>query len=212
MSRRKNRSPPRLERRSASRSPKILISIICEGKVTEPEYFLSMARHCGALIEVNLIVERGAGVPTSVVNKAIELKSFHQGSDSFEERDQIWAVFDRDEHPNISQAIARAEAAGVSVAYSNPCFELWLVLHYQDHDAPVGRREIQRTLRRLMPGYDPNQSKKAMFDQIRDLIASAEQRAERMEGRRETERNRRGNPSTTVYKLTSEIRKHGRKN
>ena len=93
--------PPNLKRRRAYRSPKVRITVICEGKVTEPDYFLSLAQHCGALIDVQLIVERGAGVPKSIVDKAIALVPRNRARNSFEEKDQIWVVFDRDEHPNI---------------------------------------------------------------------------------------------------------------
>ncbi|HTS40843.1 MAG TPA: RloB family protein [Xanthobacteraceae bacterium] len=211
MSKRKHPYPPLLNRRAASRNAKIKITVICEGKVTEPEYLLSLAQHCGALLEIMLIVERGAGVPITVVRKAIELKSQLRTGNSFEENDKIWVAFDRDEHPNILRALNEAEAAGVFVAYSNPCFELWLVLHYRDHDAPATRREIQRALRNLMPGYDPNRSKQVMFDQICDAVEQAENRAETLERRRQAERSPRGNPSTTVFKLTREIRRHGKK-
>jgi hypothetical protein len=131
--------------------------------------------------------------------------------DSFQEKDQIWAVFDRDTHPKVAETIKRADAAGILVAYSNPCFELWLVLHYRNHDAPESHRNMQKILRGLMPGYNPNGSKKVAFDQICNSVELAESRAEALEKRRRTERNSAGNPSTTVYKLTREIRKHGKK-
>jgi hypothetical protein len=200
-----------IARKSAIRNPKVKITVICEGKVTEPDYFVSMASYCGALVEVNLVVERGAGVPSTIVDKAIALREANEPRDSFEKLDQLWVVFDRDEHPHYEAAVAKAEAAGIRGACSNPCFELWLVLHYRDHDASETHREIQRQLKKLMPGYDPKKSKKAVFEKISDLIERAEKRAETLERRRARERNAGGNPSTSVYKLTREIRKHGDK-
>jgi RloB-like protein len=206
MSRRGSRSRS-LRRRPAFRNPKVKITAVCEGKLTEPQYIHAMARHCGALVAIELVVEKGAGVPLSVVDRAIEIWR-SRSKDSFERNDQVWVVFDRDEHPKFIEAIAKAESVGISVAYSNPCFELWLVLHYQDHDRPVGRDDIQKTLRTLMPGYDPNRSKQALFHEICDASERAEARAELMERRRDEERNAKGNPSTSVFKLTREIRKH----
>ena len=133
MSRRGRRGPPTLRRRGPSRDPKIKITVVCEGKLTEPGYIYAFARDCGALVAIDLALETGAGVPLSVVQKAITLKpKTHRIADGFDERDEFWAVFDRDEHPNFSDALHRAKAAGVHVAYSNPCFELWVVLHFQD--------------------------------------------------------------------------------
>ncbi len=202
---RRGRWPPRLERRSASRDPKPRIIVVCEGRLTEPSYFDALARYCGANTIVDLVLVRGAGVPLSVVREARRIKS--ESQDEYSDRDQTWAVFDRDEHPGFEQAINEAKSSGVFVAYSNPCFELWLVLHYQEHDAPIDRAQIQRILRRLMPAYDPNGSKRIEFSAIRDAVVSAERRAERMERRRAEEATPRGNPSCSVYQLTREIRK-----
>lgn len=37
-----------------------------------------------------------------------------------------WIVFDRDKVVNFNDIIRKAEAEGVSVGWSNPCFEIWL--------------------------------------------------------------------------------------
>ncbi len=181
--------------------------VVCEGRLTEPLYFDALARHCRANIIVDLVLEGGAGVPLSVVKKARQM--MREARDEFSDRDQAWAVFDRDVHPGFIQAINEAESAGISVAYSNPCFELWVVLHYREHDGPTERNKIQRTLQRLMPSYDPNGSKRIDFTAIREAVLTAEQRAEKMEHRRSDEGMPRGNPCSTVYKLTREIRRHG---
>ena len=44
--------------------------------------------------------------------------------------DEVWALLDRDEHDGIPEAIRRAVKAGVEVAFSNPAFELVLLLHF----------------------------------------------------------------------------------
>jgi hypothetical protein len=205
----RSRQPPAdLRRRAPRRNPKTKIIIVCEGKVTEPQYLSELARHCGALVSIDLIIKGGMGVPLSILQRAREV--LVQRDDEFGQNDQVWAVFDRDEHPEVARAIHESIAAGISVGFSNPCFELWLVLHYRDFDAPVSRGEIQRTLRGLMPKYNPRGPKEIAFADICDAVETAEARAEAMEARRTNERNERGNPCSTVYKLTREIRKHGR--
>jgi hypothetical protein len=208
MDRRRREIPSSLKRRAASRAPKVKITIVCEGRLTEPEYFEKLARHCGALIAI----EKAAGVPMSVVDKAIGLLPKKRGKrvDSFSERDQFWAVFDKDAHPRVDEAINKAEAAGIGIGYSNPCFELWLVLHYKDCNRPVHRHEIQAELCKLMPDYDPKRSKSVAFDSIKDAVELAESRGRTLEHNRVAEGNSRGNPSTTVFKLTSQIRTCGR--
>lgn len=38
-------------------------------------------------------------------------------------------------HPGLTDAIEQARQNGIWLAISNPCFELWLVLHFQDQSA-----------------------------------------------------------------------------
>lgn len=204
---RPRRQPPRLGRRAPTKDPKTKIYIVCEGELTEPQYFAMLARQCSALIRIDLVFQEGAGVPVSILNKAREI--IKRPKDEFSYRDQVWAVFDRDEHLGVDQVISEA-AAGILVAYSNPCFELWLILHFPDHDRPDGRHELQRILRSLMPGYDPRKSKQVTFGAVCDGVEDAETRAEAMERRRIEENVPNGNPCSTVYKLTRVIRAHGR--
>ncbi|AXK32957.1 RloB domain-containing protein [Streptomyces armeniacus] len=51
---------------------------------------------------------------------------------------QVWCLFDRDKHEQIPTAFADARAAGVHIAYSHPCFELWRLLHYQNYTSTFG--------------------------------------------------------------------------
>ncbi|MES9863278.1 MAG: RloB domain-containing protein [Candidatus Thiodiazotropha sp. LLP2] len=37
---------------------------------------------------------------------------------------------------------------------SIPCFELWLLLHFEDITAPMGRNEVLARLRQHIPSYD----------------------------------------------------------
>ena len=70
---------------------------------------------------------------------------------SFEKNDEVWAVFDRDEHPKFDEAVSLCESNGLGVARSNPCFELWLILHERDYDRPDHRDAVQRELKNLRP-------------------------------------------------------------
>ena len=104
----------------------------------------------------------GVGVPMTVAEKAVEeAKSLRRGRrrDSFEEGDRVWAVFDRDEHPRFDKAVALCEGYDVGVARSDPCFELWLILHEQDYNRSCDRHEVQRELERLRPEYDRGHGK-----------------------------------------------------
>lgn len=153
------------------------------------------------------------GVARTVAERAIERVNAlrrrergRRGVSSYEESDQVWAVMDRDHHPEFENVIAMCRARGVEVARSNPCFELWLVLHLDDFDKPINSRDIQARLHELLPQYHHRQSPKPSFDSLLDKVPDAEQRAARQLEARVAERDPFGNPSTTAGCLTQAIR------
>ncbi|HBF80999.1 MAG TPA: hypothetical protein DD420_14035 [Streptomyces sp.] len=74
------------------------------------------------------------GEPKSVVRAAIEHKkrAAHSPQDRWTEYDQVWCVIDVEAptpHSSLSDALRLAERHGIEVALTNPCFELWILLH-----------------------------------------------------------------------------------
>ena len=98
----------------------------------------------------------------------------------------------------------------VGVARSNPCFELWLILHEQDYNRPEDRHAMQKLLAKLRQEYDPDGSKTPDCDDLVKRVEEAERRAERGLRNRETGGAPYGNPSTTVGRLTHAIREADR--
>lgn len=155
------------------------------------------------------------GVPRTVADRAIEhaktlrrhRRRASQGMSSYEENDEVWAVMDRDDHPQFETAVAMCQARRINVARSNPCFELWLVLHLDDHDKPVTSSDIQARLHQLLPQYHHDQSPNPSFESLLENVPKAEQRAARQLRARTAEQMPFGNPSSTVGGLTRAIRK-----
>ena len=212
----RRRKLPDLKRKTAHRQPKRRFILYCEGKNTEPAYFAAISRRCDSLL---VRIERiaGAGVPLVLAEKAalraqeLGLTGETQGKiDSFEENDEVWAVFDRDNHPNFEEAVKLCSKSKVGVARSNPCFEVWLILHLSDYDRPGNSKDAQKALKEFMPNYDPDRRKLPDCDMLMDLIEAAETRAKRQLKSREEEGKPFGSPSTTVFLLTSAIRQASR--
>jgi hypothetical protein len=71
--------------------------------------------------------------PRAVVNRLIAFAETFQ----LAEDDQLWAVLDTDHwvepghKKGLVEAIGEARQRGFRVAMSNPCFELWLLLHHE---------------------------------------------------------------------------------
>lgn len=200
-----------LQRRSAQRDPKRRFTIFCEGKCTEPAYFDALRRHfADALIAIR--IEPAAGVPYTLAEKAAAhareaaSDARRRGRrDSYEKQDETWAVFDRDEHPRHAEAVLLCERHRVGIARSNPCFEVWLILHEQEYDKPDGRHAVQRLLRDLRPEYDPNRAKSPDCASLIGRLAEAERRGEAQLERRKRDGAPFAAPSTTVWQLTRAI-------
>lgn len=213
MATRKLPKTPSLARRKPQRDPKLKLVVVCEGEKTEPIYLNDFTKdHNNPLVEIQVIPKGGA--PVTLVKKAIQFKKkldrqARRSKNSFEQRFQVWGLFDVDEHPNIPKAKDMAHSNGVKLGISNPCFELWGLLHLRDYDAPIHRHDLQRLLEQLMPGYDHKLSATFNYELIRDHYEIAKKRAKQGSQRREQEDDAGGNPSTDVYMLLDLIIDNG---
>ncbi|WP_201861423.1 RloB family protein [Microvirga soli] len=206
-----SRRIPSLSRPAAKVTPKKKFILYCEGKNTEPDYFNALkVLFKGTLVEVEAI--GAVGDPSKIAETASDraqemglTRGSRKKRDSFEEKDEIWAVFDRDEHPHFDQALRVCEGKGINVARSNPCFEIWLILHFDDFHKPHDRHEVQKHLKSLCAQYDPSKGKTLDCAAVLKDLAKAQDRAERQLKRREEEGVPYGAPSTTVFQLTRKI-------
>ena len=131
---------PRKERR--------VIRVLTEGKVTEPSYLIAWARRHRHSISLSL-PESGMAPETLVDHARQHMRRRRRSRRGDQDFDEIWCVFDIDLHPNVPTAIHNARQSGIEVAVSNPCIELWLVLHVEDQTAYINRRNVQRRANEL---------------------------------------------------------------
>ncbi|SKA13219.1 RloB-like protein [Trichlorobacter thiogenes] len=196
---------PSLKRKQNIILPKIEIYVLCEGKVTEPDYIEKFSKkHINKLVKVFPI--KGVGVPLTVVEEAVALKrklliKARKKGDSYRRAFCVWSVMDIDDHPNIPAAINLALNNKIHICISNPCFEIWPFLHLKDHDAYIHRDDLHRRLNKEMPQYHHEDNPTVDYDLIADNYEIAKCRAIRINKRRHEEDNDRGNPTTDVYNL-----------
>lgn len=203
-----------LIRKAPGVSPKVKIYVVCEGRNTEPDYFGRCVEFYGASL-VEMEVVSGAGVPMTLVGKAVDLRSrllaeSRRSKDSFSACFRVWAVFDRDEHPAVAEALELAERNKIDVAFSDPCFELWPILHLQDYGAQDGRHELQKRLSGIMEKYDHEGGAIVDFEMIKGEFYKAYDRAELLLKQRVGENCPRGRPSTSVGHLVLKIIQNGK--
>ena len=198
-----------LKRRGPTRAPKRRILIVCEGRQTERGYFEAF-QHATRNPRVHVEVARECGVPLTVVQLAIRLRD-EANDDAKRQRDEnlrwdeVWGVFDVDEHPNLERAVALAHEHSVKLAISNPCFELWALLHFKDQRAHIERDRLRALLQRHLPGYD----KSLDFARVHPGYPQALERAEALMSEAARAGESRRNPTTGVGRLTESIRDEG---
>lgn len=197
-----------LKRRVLFKSPRARVTIYTEGRKTEVDYLNQLRLYLGAL-PFELVVVGGVGVPHTIADRLIaevNIARRQNRSQSYAKTDEFWAVFDRDEHPQVGGAIARCASANIQVAFSNPCFEVWLILHFQDYDRAEHRTQTQQKLTELCTKYDQYKSKTAEFAEYMTHLDTAEHRAEVQLCRRNQEGQPPGPPFTTFYELTRRLK------
>ncbi len=189
----RERQRQQLARKQGRRATCDRILIVSEGSKTEPLYFLEI-RSAYRLHTANVAVHHSkqGTEPLQVVQYAKDL--FEQGDRdrgiqprAFE---QVFAVFDRDEHRTYLDAVRLAEsldgrlrsdakqAVKFKAIASVPSFELWLLLHFEDVVAPLHRGEVIKRLKHHMPSYDKGSGGAFVTTRAHLVVATA--RADRL--------------------------------
>jgi hypothetical protein len=108
------------------------IRLLCEGLKTEPNYFNGYFKAKG-FHQPNMASKPKDHSPKGVAKAAKE--EYFKAKNQLkipEAQIFIWAVFDRDGHVGIPEAIDILRGTPVGIAFSNVCFEYWILLHYEN--------------------------------------------------------------------------------
>ena len=187
------------------------ILIVCEGEKTEPNYFDAFKERCKQMINVEIF---GEGKNTkSLVNQTISIRNKMQRELNIK-FDQVWCVFDKDSFSNDSynSAFELCENSKINFAYSNECFELWYLLHFNYYNVGMSREMAFKKLDNIFISrfgvrYEKN------LENIYELLKSYQNQAILNAKRLATLTDNcielyHQNPSTSVYKLVEELNKH----
>ncbi len=183
--------------------------IVCEGEKTEPGYFEFLAKELRLVNRTEIEVCGDGKDPLDVVDQALDLRQ-KRGKEAkrsnIDEYDSVWCVIDVDQHTRLSTAIDKAKGNNIHIAMSNPCFEYWYILHYENTASPfVNSRKVPSALRKFFRGYRKGMSKKVkerFFNEIHSRRPEAVKRAKQFaKNGKWTTNLKQHNPSTNVYKI-----------
>lgn len=187
----KTRQLARKAHKDANRGPYARVLIVTEGRKTEPLYLQEIrAEHRLHSANVEVQPAQLGTAPIQVVDYAQQLfekGDLHKGirPKSF---DQVYAVFDRDDHDSYFDALNLAQSLDGKLRNDDkqpvrfraipsvPSFELWLLLHYEDIQAPIHRNEVMQRLKRHIPSYEKGSG--GAFAATCERLATATQRAQ----------------------------------
>ncbi|MBF0126500.1 MAG: RloB domain-containing protein [Magnetococcales bacterium] len=194
--------------------PRPDLIICCEGQNTEPHYLIGFAAQHGVVLRPHEHIISPCGVPKTVLQRALaEKKKKTKEHQNNHEMFKIWMVIDVDEHAHeIPDILTRAKNAGIQVALSNPCIEIWALYHFDP--PPTGelhRHVAQSRLKQRMPKYDKDKGKLFDLELMTPNYELAIKHAQSAMQRAEQEEMPHPNPSSNLYKLLECICKMGRK-
>ena len=193
-------------RRTPFRDPKPTILVVTEGEVTEPEYLQAFQNACrNPRVTIEVVEEHG--VPKTLVKIAKQHKEEAKKKATKEEDenlayDSVWCVFDIDMHPEIGEAKEMARDNGIDLAISNPCIELWLLLHFQENPGAQFGDKMRSLLAKHVQKYD----KHVNYATYATGYQQAVTRAARMDQAAEEAGEPHRNPTTGMHRLTELIR------
>lgn len=197
-------SPPR--RRVTTEATRHEILVFAEGKVTEEGYLRHHHSHNRSAVNVQIHEFRGD--PLSLVRHAMEEKKKGERDEKRDRgraHDEVWCVFDVDQHRDLKHAVSLAREHGIHLAISNPCIELWFLLHFEDQTAFIDRHDAQRAATGHT-GCEKSLSGEALVA-LDDNYETAKERARRLARKHEGDGTRfpDDNPSSGAWRIVDAI-------
>ena len=147
----------RFRQSNATRTVNQRVLILCEGSVTEPQYFNALKSdksNSDKLSALRIIVHNSKFTSAKeLVDEALELKK--NAAREYNEYNAIWVVVDRDNYTKHDEAFKRASDTKIHIAFSSPCFEFWFLLHFVYSTAPHSSFEsLNKVLKTHLPDYE----------------------------------------------------------
>jgi hypothetical protein len=182
-----NRKPVSIGRAERTQRDDRVFLVATEDTYAPEQYFANLGL---ARVKVMILpTPQGSGLsaPEHVVARLKE--AFQRVREDVQVGDEFWVFLDTDHYfgpghrAGTLQAMQTARQAGFEVAVSNPCFELWLLLHHEEV-APATKfancGEVEARLRAVLGDYDKTSLKAGRFPL--PLVSQAVARAHSLDG------------------------------
>ncbi len=219
----KRQNAPRLKRHENKVNQRLLVILACEGRNTERFYFESYF----AILKNRKTISPASCVfaphkhtnPTGVLEDLLRFKD--SAGRTCKDYEYRWIVIDRDEErhgggghtlQDFNKALeqARNSHAAIKVAWSNPSFELWYLLHFRFHNTAIDRERVIDLLEQEMSATY-NKSNPATYSLLISRLPDAIRNARRLIEEAKVSTGilipAEANPATTVHELVETLLK-----
>lgn len=213
---RKARKAADLERKRKERAQRLRYLIVCEGTKTEPNYLNEMLDHYRIPKSLVFVTPSDASSPDRIVECAKTLYEANKESNS-DDYDQVFCVFDRDQHSTYDQALQNIEELKkrkkpFNAITSEPCFEYWLLLHFTYTRQPFKETSsrsscdiVVHELKKYPDFTDYEKGRKGIFTVVQAKIKTAIKHAQL--AKNDAAQTGENNPSTDIHDLVLAIQK-----
>jgi len=196
------------------RSTKKFFHLFFSGEVAEPQYFEGFNDlPSNFRIKLHRMSKDKSEAPWQLIDRAIKVKSALELKDEFNSKDgdEAWCVFDVDDYlkqnpQKFNEAIKKAEKNGIKLCWSNQCFEIWFLLHFEYCESVISRKDYDQKLQKYFKkeyGGFSYQKNCDVFEELSGLQEKAIKNAEKLF---KSHSNLQDNPSTTVFEITKKLR------
>ncbi|WP_130798377.1 RloB family protein [Streptomyces otsuchiensis] len=176
--------------RAGRRSPeKRRVLVYCEDECAGRQYFLGLRAEL-RYHPVQIAIGDGCGEPLGLVRDAIAHRKRAPTSpaDRRSGYDEVWCVIDVESppHARLHEALALARGENIRVALTNPCFDLWILLHFSDVTAHVLPQAIQKRIETETACGFTARRKHLRFEALEGRHDGAAERAQSIRARAES--------------------------
>ena len=212
---RKDRMPKREKRgkRRALKKPEMkYYLIVTDTEATERHYFEGLRRNLPPDAQEKLCIKVYNVKTDKMLERCRELAAYEA------QHRMLWIVFDRDQVPNFDKIIAAAERSDINVAWSNPCFEIWLFAYFGNMPTLLESQKCCSEFGRMYERGTGQKYKKADANLYERVYGNGDEEGALRLAKRRLEQHKAEQkkkpsemcPATTVHQLVGEIRSAGR--
>jgi len=168
------------------RKVKPVYYVFCEGE-TEERYVKFLKRYYRIPIEISS--RKRNNISDQYIRKYKRGRPSHLN-------DKTFVMYDLDKE-DTREIILNLQA---KLLCSNPCIELWFLLHFKNHSAHLSSKDAIQLLEWKYPNYQKGKIDANLFNKLLEKNDNATARAKKLVDHE--------NPSSTVYKLIELMKSH----